>query len=204
MTIYSNGIITVNKIIQTELKAMSTLAANLQDTSSTLDVTNFSKATVFIDHARDVATAFIGAGTEYRIEVSQAASGNDKWRTLYSVVCDITVASSIVMGGDEAATATVIECGNPSPVAGDIVFFKNATLGNSEWSKVVAATANVDFTLQDGLTNAQTAITLFNKAEQFIITMDLTTATRLRVVCNNNNGTTNQNIVWRCACITST
>lgn len=198
-----NGIAVPIKTIQTELKAISTVAANAQDISSTLDVTNYKKAIIFIDHARDAAAAFVGAGTEYRIEVSEKSSGNDTWRTLYSIVGDITAASSIVMDAEEAAGQTLIEIGATTPVVGDIVFFKNATLANSEWGKVVAISAGVSFTLQYGLTNTQAAITLFNKAEHFVISLDLENATRLNVVCNNNNGTTNQNIVWRCACITS-
>lgn len=201
-----NGISVPVKTIQTELKAISTVAANAQDTSSVLSVTSYSEATIFIDHARDAATAFIGAGTEYRVQVSEKASGNDTWRTIYSVVCDITAASSIVMDAEEAAGATQIETGATVPAAGDIVFFKNATIGNSEWSKVVSIVTtggSESFTILDGLTNTQAAITLFNKAEMFVITVPLRNATRLRVVCNNNNGTTNQNIVWRCACITS-
>ncbi len=205
----SRGIVLVkvSKTIQTELNGIATVAANAQDISSTLDVTNYSKATIFIDHARDAATAFIGAGTEYRIEASQQATGDTHWRTLYSVVCDITAAVSIVTDAEEAAGQTVIECTAVVPTNGDIVFFENGTIANSEWSKVVSVDASVgteNFTIQDGLYSTQPQQTMFNKAEQFVITMDLSTVTRLRVICNNNNGTTNQNIVWRCACITNT
>lgn len=195
-----------NKQIQTELQAITAVNANAQSISSTLDVTNYNEAIIFIDHARDAATAFIGAGTEYRVEVSEKASGNDTWRTLYSVVCDITAASSIVMDAQEAAGATQIETGATLPAAGDIVFFKNATIANSEWAKVVSIVTtggSESFTIQYGLTNTQAAITLYNKAEHFVISVPLKNVIRLNVVCNNNNGTTNQNIVWRCACITS-
>jgi len=193
----------VVKTIQTELLAITAVAANAQQKSSTLDVSLIDNAAIFIDHARDAAAAFVGAGTEYRIEVSEKATGNDTWRTLYSVVCGIAAASSIVMDGEEAAGATLIECGDPDPPLGDIVFFKNATIANSEWGKVVAHVNNVSFTLQDGLSNTQAAITLYNKAEQFVLNMSLKTATRMRVVVNNNNGTTNQAVVSRIACITS-
>lgn len=43
--------------------------------------------------------------------------------------------------------------------------------------------------------NAQNAITLYNKAEQFTLTLNTSSYTRLRVVVNNNNGSTNRNIV---------
>jgi hypothetical protein len=190
------------KTIQTELLPITAVAANAQQISSEFALTKTSKATIFIDHARDVATAFVGAGTEYRVEVSEQASGNSTWRTAFSVVCDITAASSIVMDAEEAIGQTLIEIGATTPAVGDIVFFKNATLANSEWAKVVAINAGVTFTIQDGLTYTQPAITLFNKAEQFVLAIDTTSFTRLRVVVNNNNGTTNQNIVSRVAIIT--
>ena len=109
------------------------------------------------------------------------------------------------MDAQEAAGATRIETGATLPTKGDIVFFKNATIAKSEWAKVIAtdATGGAEyFDILDGLTHVQPAITLFNKAEQFVLTLSVRGATRLRVVANNNNGSTNQNIVWRCAVIT--
>lgn len=203
----SGGSTVVSKTIQSELIAMTSVAANLQSTSSTLNVSGYAKAAIFIDHGRDNANAFVGAGTEYRIEASEKSSGNDTWRTVYSVVCDITAPSSIVTDNSESAGATRIECGATVPSNGDIVFFKNSTLANSEWSKVVArdTTGGSEyFDIQDGLTNAQASGTYYNKAEQFVLDIDLANITRIRVICNNNNGTTNRAIVWRCACITST
>lgn len=194
----------VVKTIQSELLPITTVAADSQQISSVINVSSFNKATIFIDHARDVADAFAGAGTEYRVEVSEKSSGNDTWRTVLSVVADIIVASSIVMDAPGAiAGDTIINIGATTPAVNDIVFFKNATLANSEWAKVVAINAGVTFTIQDGLTNAQPNITLFNKAEQFVLTFNTESYTRLRVIVNNNNGSTNRNIVSRIAIITS-
>jgi len=195
------------KTIQSELVPITAIAANAQAISSVLDVTGFKNMAVFIDHARDVTTAFVVAGTEYRIQVSENAAGNDNWRTITSVVCDITAASDIAMDGDEVVGSTVIECGATLPAVNDIVFFKNATIANSEWARVVAIVTtggSESFTLSDGLTKAQVALAhMYNKAEQFVITFDVTTFTRMRVIINNNNGSTNQNIVSRVACITA-
>ena len=196
----------VTKTIQTELLVITAIAADTQQKSSTLDVSSIDKAAIFIDHARDIATAFVGNGTEYRIEVSEKATGNDTWRTLYSVVCGITAASSIVMDETEPAAETEIKTAATLPSIGDSVFFKNATLSNSEWAKVIAIDASggtEHFDILDGLTNSQAAITLYNKSEQFVLNIDLKVYTRLRVIVNNNNGTTNQAIVARVACITS-
>lgn len=193
------------KTIQTELLAITAVVANAQQKSSELDVSNIKNITLFIDHARDAATAFVGAGTEYRVQTSEKATGNDTWRTLYSVVCDITAASSIVMDTEEAAGSTRIETGATLPAVGGEVFFKNATIANSEWAKVIAiiATDGAEyFDILDGLTNAQAAITLFNKSEHFVLSFSLNSIKRIRCIVNNANGTTNQAIVSRIACIT--
>jgi len=189
----------ITKTIQTELNIIAAVAADAQDKSSELALTNMKKVAIFIDHARDATGAFVDAGTEYRVEVSEKATGNDTWRTIASAVCGIAAALGHVMDAEEAAGQTLIEIGATTPLVNDIQFFKNATIGNSEWGKIVAVVDGVSFTLQDGLTNTQAAITTYSQGEHFVLLLDVEAYTRLRVICNNNNGSTNQNIVWRCA-----
>jgi len=190
------------KVVQTELKAITAVASDAQSKSSELDLSGLWGVSIFIDHARDAAAAFVGAGTEYRVEVSQKYTGNDTWRTIASVVCDITAAVTITTSNLEAIGSTLIECGAVVPTVGDIVFFKNASLDLSEWAKVITVVPATSFTILDGLTNAQAASNYFNKAEVFVLNIYTDNFVRLRVVCNNNNGATNQNIIWRCAAIT--
>lgn len=197
---------TIVKTVQAELKGITNVAANAQSISSELDLSGQQKKVIiYIDHGRTAATAFVGAGTEYRIEVSQKRSGDDTWVPIASVVAEIDAATAIVMDGSEAAGSTVIECGAGLPAVGDYVYFKNGTIANSEWAKVVAIVStggSESFTIQNGLTNTQAAITLYNKARRFAIQLDVEPFVRLRVVCNNNNGSTNQAIDWRCAATT--
>jgi len=197
---------TITKTIQTELKALAVVAADAQDVSTILDLSgDEKKVAIYIDHGRTVADAFVGAGTEYRIEASQKATGDDTWRTVNSMVCGIAAASTIAMDAEEAAGQTQIETGATLPAVGDIVLFNNATIANAEFAKVVAIDASVDtehFDIQDGLTNVQAAINVFNKCEQFAVVLDVSAITRLRVIANNNNGSTNREIVWRCAAVT--
>lgn len=197
---------TITKTIQTELLAITKVAANAQQASSVLALTNMKKVAILIDHGRTATTAFVVAGTEYVIQVSQKASGDDTWRAIASVVCDITAASEITADGDEAASSTLIEIGATNPVKGDVVFWENATLANSEWMRVVAVTnggADSTFTIRDGLTNAQAAAKkIYNKGEHFVLSLDVSAFTRLRVVVNNNNGTTNAQVASRIAAIT--
>jgi len=191
------------KTIQTELLAITLVAANAQQKSSELDLTNIKKVAVLIDHGRTATTAFVVAGTEYIVDVSQKASGNDAWRTIASAVCGIAAATEITADAQEVAGQTLIEIGANTPVVNDIVFWENATLANSEWMKVVAIVAGTSFTILDGLTNTQEAAKkIYNKGEQYVLLLDVNAYTRLRVIVNNNNGTTNAQVASRVAAIT--
>ena len=197
------------KTIQTELLAITAVAANAQQLSSVLNVSTIFQATIFVDHARDTSdlAAMVGNGTEYRVQISQKATGNDTWVDISggTVESAITASASIVMDAQETAGATQIETGATLPVVGDLVFFQNATLANSEWGRVVSRVTtggSESFTLQDGLTNTQAAITVSNYAARWALVLDVLSYTRLRVVVNNNKGTTNKPINCRIAAIT--
>lgn len=196
----------VRKTIETELKAITGVDALVQSISSELALTGMKQVTIFIDHAKDNASASVGQGTEYVIQVSEKATGNDTWRSIPAFTATITAPTVITLDNDEAAGQTVIECGATVPVVGDIIFFKNTTLANSEWANVIARVTtggSESVTLESGLTNAQADNTHNTQGEHYQQTINVQSYTRLRVVCNNTKGTTNRAIVWRCACITS-
>jgi len=194
----------VNKTIQTELLAITAIAANNQQISSVLDVSTVLAATIFIDHAPDSATAPT-KGTEYRIEASEKSSGNDTWRPIVSLVTGIVAANlKTVSGTLSAGAVAVTHTAAGTYVQDDIVFFKNSTIGNSEWGRLVSIGSTTTETLADGLTNAQTSSQIINKCEQFVVPVDCTAIKRIRVVVNNKYqaGTTIA-IVARIAAITA-
>src|SRR4030042_4542609 len=62
----------ITKIIKPELKAITAVAADVQSVSSTLDLSGQEKqVTILIDHAKDHASASVGQGTEYVVQVSE-------------------------------------------------------------------------------------------------------------------------------------
>jgi hypothetical protein len=190
----------ITKTVQTELKGITNVSAAAQSVSSVFTASTHLAATIFIDIAPEATNT---PGTELRIEVSQKDSGDDTWVTLTPFLSTKNTVNSNAVDGTEAAGSTVIdETTTTGIAAGQIIFFKNSTIGNSEWAKIVAFTASTSFTLQDGLTNAQTGSTWYNQAERFVAQIDLTAIKRFRVVCNNNFGASSVAVNWRCALIT--
>ena len=199
------------KTVQTELLATVAVAASAQATSSVLALTGVKKATFFIDHGRAATTAFGTNGTEYRIEASQKATGNDTWVPLASVVANATAAYAIVVSGTTTAAGTAV-IAVASTVAteiasvGDAVFWANTTAGsatNSEWLKVVAVAAGTSMTIHDVLTYAHlSSATVYTKGERFAVSLDTSAITRARVCVNNAASGTTYAIYSRVACIT--
>lgn len=195
----------LTKTIQTELLAITVVSSATQQISSVLDVATKLATTILIDFAPDSNTAPT-QGTEFRVEVSQKASGNDTWMPLVSVVTGIVAAvSGTVQATQNAGSTTITSTGAiTSIVQDDIVLLKNATLGNSEWVKVSTVTSSTVFGVVDPTTNAQGSSGIRNKGEKFVIPIDCTAITRIRVVVNNKYkaGTTIA-IVARIAAITA-
>src|SRR3990167_7102531 len=193
--------------IQSEMLASTLIAASTTVLSSTVSLAGVKRATFFIDHGRGSTAAFGTNGTEYRVEVSEKAAGNDTWRSIASVLAASTACSSAISAGTAAPNAgtTVITITSGTAfVAGDLVMWANTTSASSiEWAKVVAISGTATFTVQDGITNAQGSTqVIFNQAEQFVLSMNVEPVTRARVVINNiASGTTNA-IYSRIALIT--
>ena len=194
----------VTETIQTELLGITSIAASVQQLSSTLSVVGIKKATFFIDHARAGSAAFTVNGTEYRIEASQKAAGNETWRTLASVLASSVVAQTCAASGNYAAGAgTITILSGTALTLGDVYFWLNGAAASSEWLKVTAISGTASFNIQDGLTNAQAAASaIVGKAEHFVLVADMEPITRVRVVVNNNASGTTQAIYSRIACIT--
>jgi hypothetical protein len=195
-----------NKLYATALADYTALAADLQAKSSELDVSQKSQIQLSITHCRNHASAAVGAGTEYRVQTNERATGTQGWRTVLSYVADIAAPTAVAVSATPAATDTVIACHGATPfTVNQVIFFLNSTIANSEISTVVARDAtggSENFTVLDALTNAQAATTYYSGVETPVMVLDVRGMQRLRVVVNNANGTTNRAIVYRIAVIT--
>lgn len=187
--------VSATKTIQTELMASSAVAASVIVASTVLSLTGIKQATIFIDHGRTSTVAF-GAlgGTNYLIQGSEKAAGNDTWRTLATLVADSAACSSALSSGAVGAGTTVITIlSGTAFAANDLIMWANtADVANStEWARVATVTGTASFTILDGITNAQgSTVVITNKAEHFVTTLDVSSLTRVRVVVNNTAGTT--------------
>jgi hypothetical protein len=159
-------------------------------------------AAVFFDYGKGNTTAVSGTGTEYRIEASQKASGNDTWRAITtwyaSTAAAMSSAASANAGGAGASTITILS--GTAAVVSDIVCWTSGTI---EWSRVVAISGTASFTIQDGLTADHTAATgIFGGGAQAAMLLDVSAVTRIRASVNNNYPITSQPIIARVALIT--
>ena len=171
--------------------AIVELAANQILKSDELDVAALFSAQLFVDFAPTSVSA-ITVAPELSIQSTPFPTGNAGWRPIITPFIFGTVAgNSSAVDGTEAAGSTLIEEATTTGLAnGQLVFFKNATLQNSEWSWVQSVSAGVSFTLIDGITNAQTGSTWFNLGQYFRPIVDLSVVKRLRAVVNNNRDAT--------------
>lgn len=187
--------------IQTELYAAASVAASTVVLSSTISVVGIKRATVFIDHSRASTGGFGINGTEYRIDASQKASGNDTWRTLASVVASSSVAASAASSSDCAAGTTLITITSATAMpANDNICFTSGTI---EWVRSTIATGTASFNIVDATTYGHVSATgLFAGAEHFVVSINTEAVTRMRVAINNQASGTTLAVFSRIACIT--
>ncbi len=192
--------------IQTEMMAIRTVAASVVVASTVLALTGVKQATFFIDHGRGSTVNFAGTGTNYLLQASEKAAGNDTWRTLATFQADSAACSSALSSGAYgAASTTIVILSGTAFVANDMVLIADTTAATaSEWIRVVLPTGTASFTILDGLTAAHASTeVMYNKGEHFTVTVDCASLTRARVVVNNNVSGTNQPIYSRVAVITA-
>ena len=176
----------ITKTAGTSLLSLQSVSASSVVQGSAVDVSTKLGGTVFIHFGRQSATA-AGAGANIRIEASSRSSGDIHWFPLAIFTTGFAAASDEAVSGTEAAGQTVISVASTTGLAaGDIIFFNNGTIGNSEWHRIKSIVTNTSITIEEtnGLTNAQTGATIYDSAEFFVAQLDFTGVTRVRAVAD--------------------
>ncbi len=163
--------------------AINTVTAGSAVTLTTGAVT----AAVSLWFAQSTTTA-PASGTRLILQGDDQTSGNSTWVDLITFVTGTTAAESEAVSGTEAAGSTVIEVASTANLGTrtEDIFFKNSTLGNSEWAKLVSIVSNTSITLLDALTNAQTSSTIYDQAANYILNVPVDGLKRLRLIVDNN------------------
>ena len=187
--------------IQPDLITAQTIASSTNVISSVVSMIGVKKALIQVYHARAATAAFGTNGTEYRIEVSAASSGNDTWNPIASILCSSAACNSAASSSDCAAGTTLvtITSGTAMPITDYTVF----TSGTIEWVKPTIATGTASFNVLDPTTYAHVSATgIFSGGVEVPFTLDVSAVTRLRAVVNNIASGTTQAIASRVTLIT--
>lgn len=177
----------ITKTQGTALLALQSVASNTVVISSAQDVSTKLAATVFIHFGRRATTA-LTEGCDFRIEASSKSTLDGHWYPLTSFKTETAASESEALTANEAAGATVLEVASTTNLAvGDIIYIDNTTIANAEFHRVTAVNLNVSITIEDPLVNGQNVMTLFDRAEMYVASLDLTAVGRLRLVANCSN-----------------
>lgn len=177
----------LNKTAGTALLAYTIQPTATVTIGSAVDVsTKLGPATVLVKIGRTAATA-LSNQVKFRIEMSAKATGNDEWYPIHewatasatTGATSTTLNDATVAIGDTTFTVT----SGTGIVAGDIIFLRETvTPANSEWARVESVSTN-DITLEEPLTRAHTdAINVADLGEMFAVSVDLSRATRIRLI----------------------
>jgi hypothetical protein len=191
---------TLSKTQGTSLVSLQQVASNDKVVGSAQDVSTKFAATVFIHLGRDDTGGALAAPVEFRVEGSAKSSGNDHWYPLQVFRSGLTVPESEALSGTVNAGATSFTVASTTNLAaGQIIFIKNGTLGNSEFARINKIVTTT-ITPIDALTNAQTGSTLYNQGEMFTANLDLTAVGRIRLVVDA--GATGRTVVVEALMVT--
>ena len=173
---------TITKTVATSLLSLQSVASNTVVISSAQDVSTKLAATVFVHFGRRAATA-LTQGVDIRVEGSSKSSGEGHWYPLAIIKTDFVACEAEAVSGTVNAGQKVITvAATANLTVGDIIFIDNGTIANSEWHRIKAVSTNTSVTVEDDLVNAQTGATLYDRAEMYALSIDLTAVSRLRLV----------------------
>jgi len=158
---------------------------------SAQDVSTKLAASIVLFHASVEATANTNAG-QFLVQVSGSSAGDEDWATAASFTADATTADTEAMTATEPIGETVLACASTTGfAAGDLLYIQDTgTLADSEWARCQEVVLNTSVNLIDGLTTQKdSADVIWNDANVFFCSLDLTAVSRVRVVFTHEGAT---------------
>jgi len=188
----------LTKVTSVTLLGIVSVASNSFAVGSAIDVSTYYGADLRIRMGRGTGTAFTTSPIA-RVQATYLTSptAND-WVTVaeFQPAVGATIGSQAVSGTEAAGQTVVTLAAGTNFAAGDFVFFHNGTIGNSEWCRVNSV-SGADLTLQEGLVFAQTGATCRDQAEEYHLSLDLTSIQKIRLVVDANSS--GQASIWESA-----
>lgn len=192
------------------LDAWQAVAQNVVVKGATADVSANYQTTLYIDCALTSETAQAN-GTEIRVQVSTAASGDNSWIDLTSFGGPTGTANSEASTANPlTAASTTITCASttgytlPTGTDNGLRFILDATIANSEIVFQNGLITNTNITIVDGTTtqHANTAV-LYNIVAEYVVNIP-DTANRVRVIYNNTKDASGSTVAVRARLTTIT
>lgn len=178
---------TLNKVTEQVLQAIVEVASNVVHISSELDVSTWYGAHGRIRMGRATGTAFTSTSCpKFKIQGTYKASpDNQDWVTLSENECSpgASIASSTTSSGDGAGSSAVTLAAGTNFAARDKVFFHHTTPASCEWHDLESVSGAV-ITLVESLVIEQVPSTVRDQAEEYLVSLDLTSIKRIRFVAD--------------------
>jgi len=148
------------------------------------DVSRKLAAKIFLFHSSVEVAANTNPG-RFLVQTSGSETGDDDWITEYEYDATISTADTELMDAVEPIGETSLAVTLTGGFAAyDKLYIQDVTtLANSEWRICQEISADASITIVDGLTAAKAINdTIWNDADLWTCTLDLTSVGRLRVV----------------------
>jgi len=198
------------KVKQTALLTLQTVATYANSAgagiarSAELDVSQYISGRVVARIGRTVVTAFT-AGTEVKVLIRARGkddAAKDSWSDIVNrgtgsmVACNtnaLTAGGGAAGSGQSAAALTMSANAAINYVTNttgnEILYFKNATVGNGEFHRAVyASTASTALWIAEDLTREQNSGNLYNGSTEITEELDLSNISEIEAVVLNNTG----------------
>ena len=178
--------------IGTSVLSHQAVAQGATVVSSAINVATKIRGSLFLFHALVEQTANTNP-QKWIIQTSGETSGDEDWITIQEIPISFTgTPGGEVLTATEPIGETVIAVAATTGfVQGAELYVENDVLASGEWATVDGIVGNTSVDLLSGLTNEQTAAAsfLFSDAQKDIVTLDLTTHNRIRVIYQNEGAT---------------